>query len=50
MVMAVERMEHISVTGPLKLFDDFVLKHIINNSVQPEKKDAFLKWKIRDKN
>lgn len=36
MVMAVERMEHISVTGPLKLFDDFVLKHIINNSVQLE--------------
>ena len=34
--MAIEQMKYISVLGPLDMFDEFVLKHVINRNVQLE--------------
>ena len=36
MVMSVERMEYVNITGPIDMFDDFVLKHIVNRNIQLE--------------
>lgn len=40
--MAIEQMKYISVLGPLDMFDEFVLKHIINRNVQLEHSYKFL--------
>jgi len=36
MVMAVERMEYVNIMGPMDMFDDFVLKHIVNRNIHLE--------------
>lgn len=36
MVIAVEQMKYVSILGPLDMFDEFVLKNIINRNVQLE--------------
>jgi V/A-type H+-transporting ATPase subunit I len=34
--MAVVQMKYVSVMGPLKLFDEFILTHVINRNIQVE--------------
>ncbi|MCX7773235.1 MAG: V-type ATP synthase subunit I [Clostridia bacterium] len=34
--MAVEQMKYVSMLGPLNLFNEFVLKHVVNSNVQLE--------------
>ncbi len=36
MAMAIEQMKYVSMLGPVELFQEFVLKHIINSNVQLE--------------
>jgi V/A-type H+-transporting ATPase subunit I len=36
MTMAIEQMKYVSILGPVELFQEFVLKHIINSNVQLE--------------
>ena len=36
MALAIEQMKYVSILGPIDMFDEFVLKHIINSNVQLE--------------